>query len=263
MEENDEEKEKTKNSPITIITNIISSNNNETLTEINTQLESIIQDLTKNEINPTIKKLENVISLINKIISLNTNNNKKLEEVIKTIKDLTFQMEELKLSIDKTNLNSCHKSIVYENGDGYEGFYRFNKREGKGTMFYKNGDRYEGDWKNGWKEGKGIFYWNNGDRYEGEFKNGNKEGKAIYYWKDGKRFEGDFRNNKIDGKGVLFYKEGDRYEGDWKNEKKEGEGIHYYKNGDREMGNYYNDKKVGIHIKLCKDGRVIQNNYQY
>ena len=43
-------------------------------------------------------------------------------------------------------------------------------------------DRYEGEWKNNLMEGKGTLYWNSKSRYEGDWKNGKREGKGILYF---------------------------------------------------------------------------------
>ena len=47
-------------------------------------------------------------------------------------------------------------------------------------MYYNNGDIYEGDWKNDEKEGKGTEYYNRddqfkGDKYVGDWKNCKKD----------------------------------------------------------------------------------------
>ena len=43
---------------------------------------------------------------------------------------------------------------------------------GKGIMYWNDGDRYEGEWKYDRADGKGIYYFPNGDRYEGKWRNG-------------------------------------------------------------------------------------------
>ena len=42
---------------------------------------------------------------------------------------------------------------------------------GKGTLLYSNGNKYEGNFIDDLKHGEGIFIWSNNDRYEGDFKN--------------------------------------------------------------------------------------------
>ena len=79
--------------------------------------------------------------------------------------------------------NYCVGSYVWENGDKYEGTWKDNKRQGKGTMIYGNskvwhglgsftyskGDKYVGWWDENKKSGEGVFIYANGDRYEGKF----------------------------------------------------------------------------------------------
>ncbi len=36
-------------------------------------------------------------------------------------------------------------------------------REGRGICYYEDGRRYEGEWKNDKKNGKGTYIWPNGD----------------------------------------------------------------------------------------------------
>ena len=43
---------------------------------------------------------------------------------------------------------------VYLNGDRYEGSYKYNQKDSKGTFFYNDGDKYKGETKNNLKEGK-------------------------------------------------------------------------------------------------------------
>lgn len=47
--------------------------------------------------------------------------------------------------------------MFYSNGEIYQGYYRNNKREGKGMIKYKNGKKFVGQFKNGLKEGLGIM----------------------------------------------------------------------------------------------------------
>jgi hypothetical protein len=45
---------------------------------------------------------------------------------------------------------------------------------------WKNGSKYEGSWKNDRKEGKGTFVWNDGCKYEGDWKNDVRDGKGTF-----------------------------------------------------------------------------------
>jgi hypothetical protein len=134
--------------------------------------------------------------------------------------------------------------FFWNNGDKFEGQYKGDLINGKGTYYYLNGDKYVGDWKNDLREGKGIFYWENGNKYEGEYKKDEREGKGILYYKNGNRYEGEFKEGMAQGKGKFFYNNGDRYEGEFKNDKLNGKGIFYFKDGKKEKHVYEDDRLV-------------------
>jgi hypothetical protein len=53
-------------------------------------------------------------------------------------------------------------------GDVYEGWFRDDKRHGKGTMTYANNNVYEGHWENDVRSGMGtLFYPDKGRRFDG------------------------------------------------------------------------------------------------
>jgi len=114
-------------------------------------------------------------------------------------------------------------SIIYENGDQFEGEFVDGNFQGQGT--YKNnafeseikgifnGQMYKGEITlsdeskyigeyisilQSTGTGKtGSYYFTNGDRYEGEFWNKMMHGKGTYTWKDGTKYTGSFDANKI------------------------------------------------------------------
>ena len=74
--------------------------------------------------------------------------------------------------------NSDGSSTVRLNGQGtidYDGDVFTGQldgdggRHGKGTMVYANGDKYEGEWYCHEKNGKGTMVYANGDKYEGDW----------------------------------------------------------------------------------------------
>ncbi len=57
---------------------------------------------------------------------------------------------------------------IFETGDRYEGQFKANKREGRGTYSFKaSGHCYEGEWKGGLMHGKGKKF--------------NPKTKVVYY----------------------------------------------------------------------------------
>ena len=154
----------------------------------------------------------------------------------------------------------------------YSGYWKNDKREGrglytdnKGTTY--NGDfrndvfngrgvlksreprcEYDGDWINGKREGKGVMKFSNYDMYEGDWKDNRRNGHGSYIWSSGTIYEGGWKDDKPDGKGTLTFCTGDKYSGDFKNGKREGNGFIMYINGDSYDGQWKEDKLDGTGI---------------
>ena len=92
-----------------------------------------------------------------------------------------------------------------------------NCQNGKGTMVWTNGDTYEGEWENGEIHGQGTMVWTNGDTYEGEWENGEEHGQGTMVWVNGDTYEGEWKNGAIHGQGKYVWADGETYEGEWKN----------------------------------------------
>ena len=66
--------------------------------------------------------------------------------------------------------------MTYANKDVYDGEWKNDRKEGRGTMNYHNGDVYEGEFSKGKLHGKGTYTYASGD-----------VSKAIGEWKEGKK----------------------------------------------------------------------------
>ena len=130
-------------------------------------------------------------------------------------------------------LRSFHLNKGHYHGQIYGGI-----KEGYGICYYKNGDKYEGNWKDNKKDGKGSFYYNEKEEvYKGNFINDYPNGNGIYYFKNGDRYEGLFKDGKKHGEGTIFFANGGRFQGFFKNNLKHGKGI--YKNKFGHIKNEY------------------------
>ncbi|MDR2219093.1 MAG: hypothetical protein LBE24_00745 [Methylobacillus sp.] len=72
------------------------------------------------------------------------------------------------------------------------------KMNGKGTIVYGNGERYDGGFANDFWSGKGIYTMPDGRRYEGTFVDGNPQGEGTVTEPNGKKYKesfDDFFNN--------------------------------------------------------------------
>ena len=126
--------------------------------------------------------------------------------------------------IRKPNKRSSVKPRSFRLNKGhYHGQIFGGIKEGYGICYYKNGDKYEGTWKDNKKDGKGSFYYNEKEEvYRGNFINDYPNGNGIYYFKNGDRYEGLFKDGKKHGEGTIFFANGGRYKGLFKNNLKHG-----------------------------------------
>jgi hypothetical protein len=72
----------------------------------------------------------------------------------------------------------------------YEGYFKFDKLHGKGTLYLPKGEKYEGEWQNNKMNGKGVLTFFNNDKYEGNFKNDLYNGQGKFTWFLGDTYEG-------------------------------------------------------------------------
>lgn len=69
--------------------------------------------------------------------------------------------------------------------DNYTGAYKNNLPQGNGTMVYSNGNSYEGNWIKGEQQGDGILNYHDGRRFVGQFRNNTMNGRGVLYSADG------------------------------------------------------------------------------
>lgn len=86
----------------------------------------------------------------------------------------------------------------------YTGEWEKGWMDGDGTLIFKNGDKYEGTVHENLIDGVGSYFYKNGNRYEGEFVSGRITGNGIFQFKNGNRFEGEFLNGRIYGDGTMY-----------------------------------------------------------
>ncbi len=111
---------------------------------------------------------------------------------------------------------------LWPDNSSYEGWWQYNKANGKGTFIYSNGDVYEGDWKDDKSNGKGVYKKKGGSTYTGDWVDDNHHGYGVEVWPDGTKYEGHYQNGKKHGKGKYTWVDGSTYEGDWVNNLMEG-----------------------------------------
>lgn len=69
-----------------------------------------------------------------------------------------------------------------------------------GTLLYSNGDEYQGFWSNDQRHGRGRFVsCETGAIYEGEYAEGNRHGVGTLYFASGDSITGRWKKGVIDG----------------------------------------------------------------
>lgn len=106
-------------------------------------------------------------------------------------------------------------------------------RGGKETIIYPNGDRYEGETKNSQLNGTGIYYYKSGDIYEGEWYENKKNGRGTQtFVKDKMKYTGTWQDNEFNGEGIIRFDDGSYLQGRFVCGLKHGICTLYAANGD-------------------------------
>ena len=105
----------------------------------NDNYENFPSEMNNDIIKDILKKLENVIkTLISQNCSVN---------IINELSNVKDSVESIKT--ENLNLNNIivTKTMIYDGNEKYEGQFKNNLRDGKGTYYYSNGNKYIGEWK--------------------------------------------------------------------------------------------------------------------
>jgi hypothetical protein len=74
---------------------------------------------------------------------------------------------------------------------------------GRGTMVFTNGDKYEGEWCRDEIEGRWVHTMPDGVRYDREWKADKIEGHWVFTWSDGAWYEGEWKAGQREGRRVF------------------------------------------------------------
>jgi hypothetical protein len=101
-------------------------------------------------------------------------------------------------SVDSRGRPHGHGSLVFAQGDRYDGEFEGGRRSGRGVYTYANGDVYTGMWKKDVREGEGVLRYANGDVYNGQWCNDMRSGEGSLVFADGSSFVGQWREDAYD-----------------------------------------------------------------
>ena len=135
-------------------------------------------------------------------------------------------------------------SLCFENGDTYKGTLKSGKKFDKGLFYeFKTKSLYNGYFKNNKKNGKGILQYKNLTSkftYSGNFVDDCFKGFGNLITEK-EKYSGQFNNNEYNGKGILIDKEGNIYDGNFINGLKFGKGKIVKSNGEKIEGIFENN----------------------
>ena len=113
---------------------------------------------------------------------------------------------------------------------------RQGQREGRGIA--RSEDRYEGEWKADLAEGRGTLRFAGGDEFEGEFVAGEQEGRGTLRSAAGSVYEGQWKASARHGQGVERFADGACYSGEFRAGAQHGQGRLEHANGDKCEGTF-------------------------
>ena len=131
----------------------------------------------------------------------------------------------------------------------YEGFWKHNKKNGKGGLFYhndKHASKFMGTWYDDKQHGDGELYLKAGTILKTFWKYGNPTSPAVLCFEGDTRYIGDLSDDFLPlGHGICIYHNGDRYYGAWVNGEKHGRGMYITTKGSEFFGEWEKDKING------------------
>lgn len=183
------------------------------------------------------------------------------------------------------NTLSGDGSIVWPNGDRYdgqivsglrqgtgrftgrdgqvlEGQWQANRLVGEAQLRYANGDAYRGPLVNDLPEGRGRMEFASGDVYTGDLMRGRPHGSGVYVWRNGMRYDGAYVEGVATGRGHLRFANGNDYQGELLAGQPHGKGTLVFTTGDTYTGGFVAGKPDGQGTYQWKSGSVYAGEWK-
>lgn len=181
-----------------------------------------------------------------------------LDESTTMVQRMRQQLEEV--TQDVADLKDRVK-IAWESGDRYEGAWRNENMNGKGTYYYADGNIYEGQWVEGNKHGEGMHTWVDGQVYKGQWVDDTMHGRGKYTFPNGNTYEGQYEAGVRHGKGKFTYANGGVYTGGFASGKKEGFGTYVDPAGKVVYEGEWQDKEHGFGKFVFPNGAIYEGEF--
>jgi hypothetical protein len=163
--------------------------------------------------------------------------------------------------VKKGAINGKH-TCTFPSGNQFEGEFKLDQRQGKGSFSYADGTKCEGTFVNDRLNGFGKCTYAGGNRYEGEWRDNRRQGAGTFTYADGTKCEGTWRDDGLNGFGKCQYRSGNRYEGMFANNARQGRGAYIYSNGIRCEGDFQNNQLEGMGICLLPNGDRYEGEFK-
>eukprot|EP00331_Platyophrya_macrostoma_P021053 CAMPEP_0176468890 /NCGR_PEP_ID=MMETSP0127-20121128/39413_1 /TAXON_ID=938130 /ORGANISM="Platyophrya macrostoma, Strain WH" /LENGTH=665 /DNA_ID=CAMNT_0017862647 /DNA_START=178 /DNA_END=2175 /DNA_ORIENTATION=+ len=165
-----------------------------------------------------------------------------------------------------------HGTATWENGEKYEGEWRFDTMDGFGRYTWADGDYYEGQYNDGMQHGKGELRdsmglyrgeWSRDERhgFGNQWFRNDPHGQGMMREKNGDTYEGDFVKHIRQGKGIWKNSVGDVYEGEFVQGLPSGEGTYRWADGTVYRGHFSNGVKHGQGCERLPDGSWVAGTW--
>ena len=145
-------------------------------------------------------------------------------------------------------------TLVYDDGDMYEGQWLAGHFHGQGKMTYATGSVYKGAWVQDKKHGYGKYSSAQGDAYEGEFQASLYHGRGKLTHPDGSSYDGEWAEGKRQGRGKVTNGAGSSYDGEWADSEQHGSGTYTWDDGEVDVGCYEAGAEVGQGVRWSECG---------
>eukprot|EP00913_Durusdinium_trenchii_P008430 g7916.t1 len=149
-----------------------------------------------------------------------------------------------------------------EQGDVYDGQWRYGKACGHGIHIAANKVRYEGEWVNDQKHGHGEEHYADGGRFSGSYEEGYKSGEGLFRWPDGSEYKGHFFKDYFCGHGRQKWPDGRSYDGQWQANLMHGQGRFKWPDGRSYHGTYRDGLRHGQGKFVWPDGRIYEGEWE-
>ena len=203
---------------------------------------------------------------------------------VKNQKDKKLQFIYTGEWIKKSKLFHGIGSVVYFDGQIFEGNFEKGDRKGYGRLIDLKGELIEGTWNgdvvsgvgrliyegkrykgeilNRLPHGNGSIRLRNGAVYEGSFVNGLMHGKGQLSKPGAFTYTGDFNEGRIQGIGRLVWVDGRIYEGEVVDGEAHGKGVQTWLDGQRYQGWFVSGRRQGLGMMIYTDQAKYEGDWK-